>query len=214
MLPACPPFVCLACFAARPAPARRFLAPLLRCAAAIQNLRERETALQGKAAGLAREAGQQQALEQRLVTELGAARAQEAALPRKIEVLRSEVEARLAKAAEGERAAQDARAVRQGKLDAVRNCVALYGQRLGLRFEYEEADTLKLVFTLIDPKDHAREFSFALHVHDDNTYSLRDCSPPVEGAAQLLADLTGDNNFAGFVRTMRAKFVEMARGGQ
>ena len=176
-------------------------------AAAIAQLQEREGELQAKAAETARTLEQQQTTESRLASELAAVRAQAAALPVQVDALRGEVDAQKSKAADEERSVQESRAIKQGKLDAVKRCVDLYRQRLGLRFEYGD-DTLKLIFTLIDPADHDREFSFSLHVHDDNSYTLKECTPPVEGAAQLLTALMGGNNFAGFVRTMRRKFVE------
>lgn len=92
--------------------------------------------------------------------------------------------------------------------------VAFY-RRLGLDFEKIADERLRLVFTLIDPLDPARAFSFNVRVAgEDDAYAVDSVSPPVPGVDALVAQLNASNDFSRFVQLMRRKFVEAAAAGR
>ena len=82
-------------------------------------------------------------------------------------------------------------------------------RKFGLNFEKVGNQKLRLTFTLIDPRDHAREFWFYLHVNGHDQYRVDECSPPVEELPSLLATLNSTNDFATFVISMRKAFKQM-----
>jgi len=63
--------------------------------------------------------------------------------------------------------------LKEAKLGALHQALAMYRQRLGLEFVHGEGDgeRLRVVMTLLDPRDHARPFQFAVQVAADNTYA-------------------------------------------
>ena len=87
-----------------------------------------------------------------------------------------------------------------------------YEKRLGLRFERVEDDYLKVVFNHIDPKELEKEFSIIVCVDSDDVYQIPEgsCQPQIPHLESMLEDLRASNDFPGFVRKLRATFVEMA----
>lgn len=78
----------------------------------------------------------------------------------------------------------------------------------GLSFERAGGNRLRLVFTLVDPKDEGREFCFTLNVNEENKYEVCECEPGVGGVEGLLRKVNEDNEFGAFVKAMRKEFVK------
>lgn len=79
-------------------------------------------------------------------------------------------------------------------------------KKLGLDFERVGEDRLKLVFTMIDPNRHDREFYFVVHVDANDKYSVEDINPPVGSIQDAISALNSNNDFSLFVKRMRKKF--------
>jgi len=79
-------------------------------------------------------------------------------------------------------------------------------QKLGLNFEQLENRNLKLTFTLIDPRDHARPFSFLLLINSHDQYEVQACNPHIPALPLLLSTLNSTNDFSGFIIAMRQQF--------
>lgn len=110
--------------------------------------------------------------------------------------------------------------------------VAVYEQRLGMRFVHTGcvysvsccidvvASNLKVIFTMIDPKDPRREFSFVINVDSNNLYRgsvlvvvcvtvVTDVRPPLSKLESLVNTLNTDKNLGSFVKVIRRKFKEL-----
>ena len=63
--------------------------------------------------------------------------------------------------------------LKERKLGALHQALAMYQQRLGLEFQHgeEDGEQLRVVMRQLDPRDHARPFQFAVQVVGDNTYA-------------------------------------------
>ncbi|KAJ4454627.1 putative kinetochore protein Spc25; animal type [Paratrimastix pyriformis] len=84
--------------------------------------------------------------------------------------------------------------------------IDLFRSRLGLAFERIQ-DHLRLVFTLVDPRDPTRRFVAAIRVDPEGHYHLRQCEPAVHGMAEPLQQLNATNDLGRFVVTLRGKFA-------
>ncbi len=82
-------------------------------------------------------------------------------------------------------------------------------RKFGLNFERLDDRQLKLTFTLVDPRDHARPFAFFLLINSRDQYEVEGCSPPVAALPVLLATLNATNDFSAFVISMRQQFKMM-----
>ena len=82
-------------------------------------------------------------------------------------------------------------------------------RKSGLNFERFDDRQLKLTFTLVDPRDHARPFSFFLLVNSHDQYEVEGCSPPIAALPEMLATLNATNDFSAFVVGMRQQFKAM-----
>lgn len=85
-------------------------------------------------------------------------------------------------------------------------------RRLGLNFERVTDNTLKFVFTQIDPSDPERKFFFVLSASaDDELYEILECHPPLRSGTllTLVDDLNASSDISGFVRRMRRGFVDI-----
>jgi len=67
------------------------------------------------------------------------------------------------------------------------------------------------VFTLVDPRDPARAFEFAVKVLEDNTYQVTSCAPPLDCLPQLSHLLRQENRFADFVKGARGGFAALVQ---
>ena len=88
------------------------------------------------------------------------------------------------------------------KLDALRGASAMYAERLGLRFEYGEAERLRLVFKYVDARAPEREFTFAVRLRG-TAYEVVECAPMLASIDALLAECNRSNDFGKFVRDAR-----------
>lgn len=96
----------------------------------------------------------------------------------------------------------------EGIIRELQKSLSFY-RKFGLNFEKVANQKLRLTFTLIDPRDHAREFWFSLQVNGHDQYRVDECSPPVEALPMLLANLNASNDFSAFVIEMRKAFKAM-----
>ncbi|CAK0907226.1 unnamed protein product [Prorocentrum cordatum] len=75
---------------------------------------------------------------------------------------------------------------RGAEVDAL---LGLYSERLGLRCERLAPQTVRMVFTLVDPSEPLREFSFSLGLDGSFEYSAFGCSPAVRDLDERVATL-------------------------
>mmetsp|Transcript_11456 Transcript_11456/g.27131 ORF Transcript_11456/g.27131 Transcript_11456/m.27131 type:complete len:225 (-) Transcript_11456:15-689(-) len=129
-------------------------------------------------------------------------------LPAELDGLREEVKRAEAERTTVEGSVESKRQEASYAVNELTRGVTFY-KRLGLDFDGVGEDLLHLRFTKIDPKAPEREFSFAVHVTDDNTYVIQDVSPPVEGVAEMAEELNETNDFSFFVRRMRREFCTL-----
>ena len=106
----------------------------------------------------------------------------------------------------------EATCVEQERLNDMTRGIHLFA-RLGLTFQCNADESLKFVFTLIDPNEHGREFYFNVKVGDDERYRLVDCYPAIaeQELEELVCDLNERNNFPSFVLAMRRAFQRMCQ---
>lgn len=100
--------------------------------------------------------------------------------------------------------------------------LSMYKDKLGLAVTIPAAQTVRLTFTLIDPADRAREFSFSLGLalegkDSSDTYSVSGCSPSIPNLRALLqclnAEADTDTALPAFMCGMRKAFKRVATGG-
>jgi len=89
--------------------------------------------------------------------------------------------------------------------------VQAFQQRLGLSFQKVEGG-LQVVYTLVDPKNPDRAFSFVVRITPENRYEIKNVNPAVNpGELEVLvSELNARNNFSWFVQVMRQKFRALA----
>jgi hypothetical protein len=96
------------------------------------------------------------------------------------------------------------------KLQELSKGVEFYTKRLGLSFEKIDADALRLIFTLLDPRDPGRRFTFTLRATETDAYTVDECDPPVAALPDLLRQLNAEgNDLARFIQLMRREFKRM-----
>ena len=124
---------------------------------------------------------------------------------------RQRAEATAALEKERDRSAE-ATCYEQERLNDMTRGIHLFA-RLGLTFQCNADESLKFVFTLIDPNEHSREFYFNVKVGEDERYRLVDCYPAIaeEELEELVSDLNERNNFPSFVLAMRRAFQRMCQ---
>lgn len=64
---------------------------------------------------------------------------------------------------------------------------------------YASANRLLVLFTLIDPSDAKREFSFVLDCNAQD-YVVPQCDPPIADMADLVQRLNGDRDLHSFIK--------------
>ena len=122
---------------------------------------------------------------------------------------RQRAEATAALEKERDRSAE-ATCYEQERLNDMTRGIHLFA-RLGLTFQCNADESLKFVFTLVDPNEHGREFYFNVKVGQDERYQLVDCYPTIakDELDGLVRDLNERNNFPSFVHAMRRSFRRM-----
>ncbi|WWC71566.1 uncharacterized protein I206_105524 [Kwoniella pini CBS 10737] len=78
-------------------------------------------------------------------------------------------------------------------------------ESIGLRVEAVKRDLLMIRFTLLDPTDPQREFSFLIDISKQD-YSVPNCDPPLANLPDLLQQLNHDREFFAFIKRVRKSF--------
>ncbi|KAI7843139.1 hypothetical protein COHA_003310 [Chlorella ohadii] len=182
------------------------LARLREFQATIRGLEQQHAELEQRAADvrerLARETGEVEELQ----AELAKIQAEQDALPALVKEVQDALEAEAAAFQRQEAALSNQESLKERKLGALHQALAMYRSRLGLEFVHGEGEQLRCIFTQLDPRDHARPFQFAVQVVGDNSYAVQACEPAVPGLQRLLEQLNGGGSFSAFVRCMRSEF--------
>eukprot|EP00232_Nephroselmis_pyriformis_P030068 CAMPEP_0182863318 /NCGR_PEP_ID=MMETSP0034_2-20130328/6579_1 /TAXON_ID=156128 /ORGANISM="Nephroselmis pyriformis, Strain CCMP717" /LENGTH=247 /DNA_ID=CAMNT_0024995513 /DNA_START=87 /DNA_END=826 /DNA_ORIENTATION=+ len=138
--------------------------------------------------------------------EVEASKKEEEALPDALLMLRDQVEKHSQEVQKEYQGLQEEAAANEQKLDAFTRVVDMYKARLGLRVEQAGAGDLAVVFTLLDPADHDREFKFFVRVSGGGGYSVSQCEPRVEGLEGMVEEVNASGNVSQLVRSMRQAF--------
>jgi kinetochore protein Spc25 len=94
-------------------------------------------------------------------------------------------------------------------MNELNQSVQLFKGRLGMSFVKKEKEQLQVVFTMIDPRKHDREFHMTILLTNDDVYTVTECVPSVPLIDTLLDDLNKTNNFSAFVIAMRKEFQKL-----
>jgi kinetochore protein Spc25 len=121
-------------------------------------------------------------------------------------MLREQVASERAELDAADGALKSEESVKARQLEAHLGAVALYRERLGLRFEVGDDEDLRFFFKHVQPDDRDKEFVVAVRVMDAGGYELVDCDPHVPRIAELLRECNATDNLSGFVRGARAAF--------
>ena len=81
---------------------------------------------------------------------------------------------------------------------------------LGLEFQRSQGESMKFIFTQIDPKQHSRQFSFTIFVDSDDLYNLVETAPILDSifCVNTVQMLNQDNDIGKFVFRMRQAFIK------
>lgn len=81
---------------------------------------------------------------------------------------------------------------------------------LGLEFQRSQGESMKFIFTQIDPKQHSRPFSFTIFVDANDQYNLVETTPGLDSlfCINSVQTLNQDNDIGKFVFRMRQGFVK------
>lgn len=66
-----------------------------------------------------------------------------------------------------------------------------------------------MVFTLLDPTDPNRRFTFSLHTDAKDAYAVNDCQPMVPDLANMVRELNETADISRFVQLMRRQFKKL-----
>jgi hypothetical protein len=119
-------------------------------------------------AGLTSEHGQVAELQ----AELARIEEEQGRLPALVQEVQEALEAEAEAYERQEAALCDQEALKERKLGALHQALAMYRERLGLEFVHAEGDgeQLRVVLREVDARDHARAFQFAVQVVGDSSY--------------------------------------------
>ncbi|KAL9661786.1 hypothetical protein QQ045_026614 [Rhodiola kirilowii] len=92
----------------------------------------------------------------------------------------------------------------------IQEAISWYNRALGFRIDCGHG--IKFTFTNIHPKNSNQEFSFTIH-HSNDTYTVLQCEPHLNGIEPLVQDLNKTNGLFKFVRTLRELFLEAVVSG-
>jgi len=169
--------------------AQRGMQALLRERERLEDLRGDLAALEREREGVLRLQAESEQLGQRVRQSAEAAARRADGVRRTREVIaRAQEECRQRLSREEEALADRRRAAerRGAEVDAL---LGLYSERLGLRCERLAPQTVRMVFTLVDPSEPLREFSFSLGLDGSFEYSAFGCSPAVRDLDERVATL-------------------------
>jgi hypothetical protein len=82
---------------------------------------------------------------------------------------------------------------------------------LGLEFQKTKEDSMKFIFTQIDPLMPSRPFCFTMYVDSEDKYNLVETFPALgsDNCSKLISALNNDNNIGRFVFQMRQAFCKL-----
>lgn len=80
--------------------------------------------------------------------------------------------------------------------------IDFFERHLGLRMVGERDQSMRFVFTRIDPRQPDREYSFVMGVGGAQ-YEVTECQPPLSGMPKLVKQLNEDRDFYGFIKRVR-----------
>ncbi|GBF93798.1 hypothetical protein Rsub_06130 [Raphidocelis subcapitata] len=187
-----------------------FLRGVRTASADVESLNERYYKLERQAAEvqqyMSRDVAERDALRS-MSESLGG---EKAALQRRLWQLRAELEAETAGAQAAEQELQRERSTQDNRLGALDKVLRLYASVLGLELVPGDEE-LNLIFRLIDPRDPARAFKFAVRVLEDNTYEVTSCEPRLDCLDELSGLLRQENRFADFVKAARRGFAALVK---
>lgn len=152
--------------------------------------------------------GQQKAEVEHYLTQTERLKQQKKVLEQQLRKFEDE-EAREAARLEKTRAEHDAlRDKVERSLNDLTHGVRMY-TALGLEFQKAQGDSMKFIFTQLDPKDPSRAFFFRMFVDEHDQYQLVETNPELEPSActTLIQTLNSDNNIGRFVVNMRKSFA-------
>ncbi|XP_039161559.1 kinetochore protein SPC25 homolog isoform X1 [Eucalyptus grandis] len=99
---------------------------------------------------------------------------------------------------------------RIGQKVDIQEAISWYNKVLG--FQIEGGNGVKFMFNNIDIKNPHNVYFFTIR-HANDTYTLLECDPPLDGTKELIHELNKSNDLYKFVRIMRRKFQEFATQG-
>jgi hypothetical protein len=81
---------------------------------------------------------------------------------------------------------------------------------LGLEFQRSQGESMKFIFTQIDPKNHSRPFSFTIFVDSNDSYILVETFPVLDSVfcVNTVQMLNQDNDIGKFVFRVRQSFAK------
>jgi len=138
-------------------------------------------------------------------------------LPEEVNRLKDEVSLKVDLLQRRKDEASMAHSKTETKLQSLQKLSNLYGEKLGLHFVHTNSasgdasdndNALRIGFTQIDRRNPEKKFWFDVRIMSDDTYSVQDVSPQVNGVKDLEKELNADQDFSKFVRKMRRKFKE------
>eukprot|EP01138_Halocafeteria_seosinensis_P005314 gb/GECG01005433.1/.p1 GENE.gb/GECG01005433.1/~~gb/GECG01005433.1/.p1 ORF type:complete len:252 (+),score=52.92 gb/GECG01005433.1/:1-756(+) len=178
----------------------------------LDELRNEEESATSRAEELKRKVRHEQDIISRKQNELNSLKAEAAKAPAEASSAKDNAAAMESQLREAEEELQSQRKSSEYALQELTKGVSFY-KRLGLTFDREENERLRIKFTQIDPAAPQKEFSFAVHVSDDDQYEVTACNPSSLGenpsVDELVYQLNQTNNFSKFIREMRKKFKQL-----
>ncbi|KAH9251048.1 hypothetical protein BASA81_011108 [Batrachochytrium salamandrivorans] len=131
------------------------------------------------------------------------------AISKRLSELGDKLQAMERKTANAQTAAPSA--VAEGGLESFLRQSELF-KRLGLSVSKLPKGRIRVSFHLVDPADHQRQFSFLVHVQDEE-YFVEDVRPALASSnlPEMVRELNSSNDFSWFARSMRRKFQDTCR---
>ncbi|XP_030475347.2 kinetochore protein SPC25 homolog isoform X2 [Syzygium oleosum] len=99
---------------------------------------------------------------------------------------------------------------KMGQKGDIQEAISWYNKVLG--FQIEGGNGVTFMFDNIDIKSPHNVYLFTIR-HANDTYTLLECDPPLDGTKELIHELNKSNDLYKFVRIMRRKFQEFAAQG-
>mmetsp|Transcript_18293 Transcript_18293/g.37896 ORF Transcript_18293/g.37896 Transcript_18293/m.37896 type:complete len:237 (-) Transcript_18293:51-761(-) len=188
-----------------------------------EDLKASEEKLHAEVEGLDSSINQENKEAEELLEKLSYAKKSAQMLPEEVGRIRDEVSLKEDLLKQRKSETRHGAAAKQDRLGKLQRLAETYGQRLGLHFKHSAGDqeespavsdngdsgnALRIGFTQIDRRNPDKTFWFDVRIREDDTYTIQQVVPQVEGLQELEQELNADNDFSKFVRKMRKKFKE------